>query len=77
MSYSIKNQEPHFCGGNMFAALEGQQRETMAAVDQYDGNQLLNSSPEDLVAYFVERYKIAPIIFTLLSGRWDSDRFKR
>lgn len=61
MSYNIKNQEPHFCKGDMFAALEGQQRGALSAVDQYDGNQLLNSSLEDLVSYFVERYKIAPI----------------
>ncbi len=47
-----------FREGNSFALLEGRRRQMEAAIDGIDGNRLLNSSVEDLVAYFAEEYSL-------------------
>jgi hypothetical protein len=45
-----------FCDGDSFALRDGRRRQMEAAIDGIDGNRLLNSSVEDLVAYFAEQF---------------------
>ena len=36
-------------------------KQMAAEIDVYSGDKLLNTSPEDLVTHFVERFDIAPL----------------
>lgn len=47
-----------FHKGNMFAVVDHQGKQADQAVDQIDGNRLLNTSVEDLVTYFYDKFKI-------------------
>ena len=37
--------------------LEGRRQAMRAAIEQYEANKLLNSNPEELAAYFANRYE--------------------
>ncbi|MQA23645.1 hypothetical protein [Rugamonas rivuli] len=47
--------------------IQGMQKE----VEELDENRLLNTAPDDLKQYFVEKYKVTPI--TLLHDQWYAD----
>lgn len=42
--------------------VESQLRALLKDIESYDSNRLLNTSSEDLVTYFVEKYRINPIV---------------
>ncbi len=50
-----------FYPNDLRAALEGKRREMLKAVETYDGNRLLNSDEDQLVAYFVALGTVAPL----------------
>ena len=54
-------QDVLFSRLDLRAAMEHREREMMEKIDKYAANQLLNSSMEDLVDYFVKTHEIPPI----------------
>lgn len=58
MPYTKSNEVKLFANGDIRAAVEGQRKTALKDVDSYDGNKLLNSSVEDLISYFSQKYQI-------------------
>ena len=49
-----------FSDYDMFSILEGQKKAVLDEVASIDGNRLLNTSVDDLCAYFVKKYRLHP-----------------
>jgi hypothetical protein len=50
-----------FISGKLYEFLDTRVAKMKEAIERYDGNQLLNPSPEDLVTYFVALGRVEPL----------------
>jgi hypothetical protein len=55
------NTEPLFIRGHLDEALRARDAQALQEVDRYDGNRLLNTSADDLCAYFFQTFKVNPL----------------
>lgn len=51
-----------FCKNDLRAVLEHQEKRLMEDIENLESNQLLNSSLDDLIHYFIEKHSIEPIL---------------
>ena len=58
----MNNQRALFSDGDLSSTLEAQRRRLFAAIDGYNGNRLLNTSPTDLSAHFATDFCIEPVV---------------
>lgn len=55
------NTEPLFASKHLDEVLRAQESKALQEVDRYDSNRLLNTSVDDLSAYFFDAYKVNPL----------------
>jgi hypothetical protein len=48
-----------FNDGELSDVLRGREQRMLAAIDEINGDEFLNTSPEDLAEYFISEYTIA------------------
>ena len=58
----MNRQKPLFIDGDLARTLDQQRLQMFAAIDNHDGNRLLNTSPTDLAAYFAKSFRIEPVV---------------